>query len=177
MYAIVHALFKSNPTSHPTSENNMVRMKTISTFAILLIVIGLSSVSSIHPGRATSMTLYAFNQHFNECVGAGGSTGNIYLYSNTGPYGMTWVAVVLFGLNGGDNGQYASFDFTIFDNGQSGIDKGDFGASTLNWIQQGISFSGSMTASFVQGLNLVLDVNNPDSASQCFNVYVTLWYY
>src|SRR5205823_5190213 len=103
-----------------TSENNMVRMKTISTFAILLIVIGLSSVSSIHPGRATSMTLYAFNQHFNECVGAGGSTGNIYLYSNTGPYGMTWVAVVLFGLNG---------------------------------------------------------VNNPDSASQCFNVYVTLWYY
>ena len=164
MYAIVHALFKSNPTSHATSENNMVRMKTISTFAILLIVIGLSSVSSIHPGRATSMTLYAFNQHFNECVGAGGSTGNIYLYSNTGPYGMTWVAVVLFGLNGGDNGQ-------------SGIDKGDFGASTLNWIQQGISFSGSMTASFVQGLNLVLDVNNPDSASQCFNVYVTLWYY
>ena len=123
------------------------------------------------------MNLYDFSHHWNICVGSGSSTGNLYLYSNAGPYGVTWVAVVLFGLNGGDNAQYASFSFTMFDNGQGGIEKGDFGGSTLNWIQQGISFSGSMTASFVQGINLVLNVNNPDGVSQCFNVYVTLWYY
>src|SRR6266700_709395 len=166
-----------NRTSHISSENNMAPMKTISTFAILLIVIGLSSVSSIHPGRSTSMNLYDFNHYWNICVGSGSSTGNLYLYSDAGPYGVTWVAVVQIGLNGGDNTQYASFSFNMFDDGQGDIWKGYFGAATSNWIQQGISFSGSMTAPFVRGINLVLNVNNPDGVSQCFNVRVTLWDY
>jgi len=90
---------------------------------------------------------------------------------------VTWVAVVQIGLNGGDNTQYASFSFNMFDDGQGDIWKGYFGAATSNWIQQGISFSGSMTAPFVRGINLVLNVNNPDGVSQCFNVRVTLWDY
>src|SRR5207249_10736620 len=114
--------------------------------AIPLIVIALSSLTTIQPGRATSMNLYVSNQYFSECVGGGSSTGNLYLYYNNGPYGMTWVAVVQIGLNGGDNTQYASFAFNTLDPGQGNIPTGYFGAATPNWIQQGISFSGSMTA-------------------------------
>ncbi len=155
----------------------MIATKTISTFAILLIVIGLSSLSSIHPGRATPMNLADFNRYWNICVAGNSGWGYNYLDYNGGPYGMTWVAVVEIGLNGGDNSQYASFAFYTSDAGQGNIWKGYFGAGTLNWIQQGTTFDGSMTASFVDGINLSLEINNADGVSQCFNVYVTLWYY
>lgn len=160
-----------------SNENKVLSSKTITTITIPLIVLALGSIGTIHPGMATSMTLYDFNHYWNIYVGGGSSLGNYYLYSNAGPYGKTWVAIVQFGLNGGDNKQYASFSFQIFDDGQGNIWKGYFGASQSDWIQQGWSFEGSMTASFVNGLYMVLNVNNPDSASQWFNVYVTLWYY
>ncbi len=122
------------------------------------------------------MTLYDFNHYWNICLGAGSGYSN-YLFSNVGPYGKTWDAVVTFGLNGGDNVQYAWFEFYLLDNQQGNIQKGYFAAGTQNWIQQGKTFEGQMTASYVNGFSMILNINNPDSVSQCFNAYVTLWYY
>jgi hypothetical protein len=155
----------------------MTIAKTIAIVVIPLITLSLGTVSTMQPARATSMNLYDFNHYWNICVGGKGGWGYNYLYYNAGPYGVTWVAVVQIGLNGGDNNQYASFAFYTSDAGQGNLWKGYFGAGTLNWIQQGTTFYGSMTASFVDGINLSLEINNPDSVSQCFNVYVTLWYY
>jgi hypothetical protein len=122
------------------------------------------------------MNLYDYNRYWNLCLGSWSSWSGD-LHSNAGPLGKTWVATVQIGLNGGDNIQHASFLFQIYDNGQGGIAKGYFGASQSDWIQQGTSFYGSITAPFVNNLWLNLGINNSDPASQCFNVFITLWYY
>jgi hypothetical protein len=123
------------------------------------------------------MNLYDFNRYWNICVGSNAGWGSNYLYYNAGPYGMTWVAVVQIGLNGGDNNQYASFAFWTSDAAQGNIWKGYYGAGTLNWIQQGTTFYGSMTASFVDGINLLLEINNPRqrlTVLQCLRYVVEL---
>jgi hypothetical protein len=170
--------------------------RTIATFAIPLILV-LSVVSTIQPVRAIGMNLWTYFQNWNICVGGKGSTGNVYLYSNTGPSSKTWVVIVSIGLNGGDNTQYAIrntqyairntqyairntqyayFAFDMIDGG-SGNFVGEYGANQYNWIAQGIVFSSTMTASLAGSMSLLVNISNPDSVSQCFSVQATSWYY
>jgi hypothetical protein len=149
--------------------------RTIATFAIPLILV-LSVVSTIQPVRAIGMNLWTYFQNWNICVGGSSSTGNDYLYSNTGPSSKTWVVIVSIGLNGGDNTQYARFAFNMIDSASGNI-VGEYAANQYNWIAQGIVFSSTMTASLAGSMSLVVNISNPDSVSQCFSVQATSWYY
>jgi hypothetical protein len=122
------------------------------------------------------MNLWTAYQNWNICVGGHGGTGNVYLYSNTGPSSKTWVVIVSIGLNGGDNVQYAYFVFDLIDSASGNIVR-MYAANQYNWIAQGLVFSSTMTASFAGSMSLVVNIGNPDSASQCFSVQATSWYY
>src|SRR5438552_14344753 len=158
-------------------ENTMTSAKTIAIVVIPLIMLSLSTVSTMQPARATGMNLYAAYQNFNQCVGANSNTGIQYLYSNAGPSGKTWVVWVSIGLNGGDNVQYVEWSFNLTDPGSGNNFVGWTGASTYQWVNQGLSQYGSMSASFAGGLDLGMIIDNHDGVSQCFDVQITAWYY
>src|SRR2546430_16060405 len=91
----------------------MASTRTITTFAIPLIILVLATLSTMQPVRANVMTIYSNHQTWNICV-ASQSTSTNYLYSNAGPSSTTlWVVQVSIGLNGGDNTQYANWGFII----------------------------------------------------------------
>jgi len=157
-------------------ENKMHYAKTIAKFAILVIVLALSSIGAIQPGRAIGMNLYSYFQNWNFCLG-GNSNYSTWLYYDAGPSSKTWVVTVDIGLNGGDNTQYAHWFFDIFDHGSGGNLVAEYAGAQYNWIAQGIVFGSTLTASLAGSLTLEVSIGNPDSASQCFSVQATSWYY
>jgi hypothetical protein len=145
-------------------------------FAISLILV-LSIVSTIRPVRAIGMNLWVAPQNWNICVGGSSTTGNLYLWYETGPASKTWVVIVSIGLNGGGNVHYANWNFLMLDSALGYGIVGEYAGGQSDWIVQGLVFSNTMTASFSGDLSLVLDIGNPDSRSQCFSVQATAWLY
>jgi len=155
----------------------MPSTKNITTFVILLIILCIGAISTMQPVRATKMNLYAFLQNFNECLGSH-SNLNTYLYQNAGPSSSTWVVTVSIRLNGGDNTQYASWAFQLFDGRDNGnLLLAEYTDGEINYIDNSETFGSTMTASFADPMSLQLGIGNQDSVSQCFAVLVTAWYY
>lgn len=154
----------------------MTFTRTIAIVVIPLIILGLGTISTMRPVRAYGMSLYTSFDHWNVCVPSSTSS-SLTLYNNIGPYGMNWVVWVGIGLSGGDNLQYVAWSFYISEPSQGNVQKGFVGASTYQWVAQGITQYGSMSGAFVQGLGLTLNIDNTDSVAQCFSVTATTWNY
>jgi hypothetical protein len=102
--------------------------------------------------------------------------GDMTTNSDGGPSDKTWSIIVTFGLDGGDNNQYARFYFDVIDNNLTkGV--GFFGTSELNWVNHDTASRGTITAEIGTTFTLYYDVDNEDSNSQCFylNAYPGYW--
>ena len=160
--------------------------------AAVVLLMGLSVASQVvnpatyssvkHPTHFdSSMTILTTQSSnpYTQAYGTGYNTGNGYLYSNQGPSGKTWVVNVQIGLKGGDNVQQVDFIYQMMDCSSSagGTIVGLFSDSKVNWVVQGGSEIGTMTASLTNNLCIWWFIDNDDSASQTFTISATAAYF
>jgi hypothetical protein len=156
----------------------MLRKQTIATFAIPIMILALSPLSSmIHPVRATKMTLYSAFQTWQDCVGSN-TVWSTWVYYGNGPLAKTWVISVSIWLDGGDLTQYATWDFILFDGPDNGnLLISEYSDGEIHYVTNNERFSGTLTGSLADAMNVQLTINNADPVSQCFKVQATSWYY
>jgi len=107
------------------------------------------------------------------CIGAQ-AYSSLWIYQNLGPSGHDWTVSVQFGLNGGDNDQYAVTVARFFDsNGFVSYYK----STGLHWVYPQVApRAGTLTLLTAGTVSLLIEIYNYDGASQCYNIYTITAY-
>jgi hypothetical protein len=100
------------------------------------------------------------------CVGSGSVSAG-YLFTSLGPSAEFWTITVTLGLDGGDDSQYANFYFWMVDNSNGKV-VAEYGNAHYQWVAQGETNFYTLSAYASGTVKLEWQVDNPDSASQCF---------
>jgi hypothetical protein len=97
-------------------------------------------------------------------------TGYIYTSEGSAYYNKTWAIVVTFGINApSDNSQGVRFYFNLIDN-NLGKGVAQYGTSENDWNDHNTYSRSTLVAHVGTDFKLYWDVENVDSASQCFTL-------
>ncbi len=161
-----------------TEETLRTKNICIAVLSWSLLIIGFSPAFSLGPSipsaRAeTCVPSNCYSQLYQMCIGAQ-AYQSLWIYQNIGPSGHDWAVSVQFGLNGGDNNQYAVTVAKLEDsNGFVSFYK----STGLYWVYPPVApRAGTLTLNTAGTVSLLIEIYNYDGASQCYNIYTTTAY-
>jgi hypothetical protein len=156
-------------------------LNSLETIALAVAVFVLCGFSSAHFAAARGLSPTAMTpvqvEDTSPCV-IGGETEQIMLYSAQGPSNEIWAVDLEFGLINGPSNNVAdsAFLFILSEDYSPDFEVGSFGDVNDNWISQGYVEEGTITVSLSGEFNLLLEVTNAGSSSQCYNAAAEAYY-